>query len=95
MIRLLQMYWARREEREMLQEAVEILAKQREMLVEASQEIEEWKERTLLSQRAVRDLAITFRAHQDSPDIDITDDLDELVEALKDSVAQFEEYFSF
>ena len=76
----------------MLRDAAELLQAQREMLKQSAQEIAVWQDRALTAQRATRDLAIAFRVQQETPDIDIRDDLDELVQDLSDSVARLEEH---
>lgn len=78
-------------EENVLTEASETLKTQNELLLEAAGAITTWQEIALVSQQATRDIAIAWEASLDRPDVDIREDLTELVENLRDQVAQLEE----
>lgn len=69
----------------------ELVQSQQQQLAEATQMIIDLQIITLESYRKCRDLAIGFRISLESPEIDIREDLDELIDDLSNAVACIEE----
>lgn len=96
MISLRSMFWRKSsgeaEDALLLLEAADILKKQSDLLKCAAKQIDEWQMLALNSQRSTRELAIAFRLAQESPEIDIRDNLDALIRDISDSIASLEEH---
>lgn len=63
-----------------------------ELIARQNMEIGELQRCVLAHQRAMMDMAIAFRLALESPEIDISDDLDEMIRSLSDDVAKLEEH---
>jgi hypothetical protein len=79
-------------ETKLLRDASATLDAQRKLLLEAGATILQWQDLALTAQRSARDLAIAFRISVEKPEVDLRDELDSLIQALSDSVAQLEEH---
>lgn len=74
-----------------LQQATTALAEQSLILEMAASSIEEWQQRSLAAVRVQREIATAWRAHCDSPEVDIREDLDNMIRDIADNVAMMEE----
>ena len=75
----------------LLFDAAEMIHVLNEKMASQSEEIETWKKLNLESQRQIQQLAIGWRISMDRPEVDITEDVDALIQSVSYSIAQLEE----
>lgn len=92
LVTLLRMAFLSPKDAALMGKAAELLQEQGDMLREAARSIDEWQRIALTSQRSTRDLAVAWRVSQETPEIDLREDLDTIVQELSDAVAQLEEH---
>jgi len=64
----------------------------RDTVYRQQQEIEIYKKIVLLHQRSLLELAVGFRLALEQPEVDISDELDAMIQELSYGIAQTEEY---
>ena len=62
-----------------------------EMLAAAAREIAMWQDLTLETTRQLLENAVAWRISQETPEMDLRDDLDAMIQTLRDQVARLEE----
>ena len=62
-----------------------------ELLRRAAQEVDVWQSYALGMTRRCHELALGFRLQHETPELDLRDDLDELLQSLGDEIARLEE----
>lgn len=76
---------------DLMHEAASIVAKQTAALHILSGQVDEAHLAALESQRAARDIAVSWRISMEQPEIDLRETIDALISDLSDQVAKLEE----
>jgi hypothetical protein len=82
-----------RRDSELMRKAARIMREQGQSIQDARDEATHWRLLTLMSQRAARDVAISWLNSIDDGDQPEREDLEEMVSSLCDAVAYLEEHF--
>lgn len=82
-----------RRDGQLMKQAAEMMREQGQCLQAARDEATHWRLLTLMSQRAARDVAISWLNSIDDGDEPERQDVEEMVSAFCDSVAYLEEHF--